>query len=86
MKWPWVSARKHANAIGNCREYCDRMLQAQARSQALELALNIEKDLRRDEQWRRLKAEGELAYARERIKRVLGLPIWPASDEEKKAG
>ena len=37
-------------------------------------AFEIERALRVDEQWRRLKAEGQCAYMQDRIRRVLGLP------------
>jgi hypothetical protein len=40
--------------------------------------------LRRDEQWRRIKAEGLCAYKDDRIRRVLGLPLFAENDEEKK--
>lgn len=92
MNWPWVSRRAHDIAGANFREVYQRWIDAESRNQKaegrcadLERALDIANALKREEQWRRIKAEGEVAFRNERIKRVLGLPIWPA-DEEKKAG
>jgi len=82
--WPWVSRRTHDIVLGNCIGYHARWVEAEARCQALEKQVQVVEALRQDEQWRRIKAEGLCAYKDERIRRVLGLPIWPA--EEKKAG
>jgi hypothetical protein len=77
MLWPWVSRRAHNNALQNARESYVRWVDAEARVQAYQKALDMEEARRRDEQWRRLRAEGHVAYMQERIIRVLGLPIWP---------
>lgn len=91
MKLPWVSRRQYDMAMATSHGWwCHytaagkEALRLSGRVSDLERALDIANALRRDEQWRRIKAEGQVSYMQDRIRRVLGLPIWP--EEEKKAG
>ena len=74
MAWPWVSRSRLLRVMENAREWHLRWVTAEARVQAYQKALAMEEERRRDEQWRRIKAEGHVAYMQDRIRRVLGLP------------
>lgn len=79
MRWPFVYRSKHNVALANCRQLHGKWLEARCQVQALEKALDIANALRREEQWRRIKAEGLCAYKDERIRRAIGL-ITPADE------
>lgn len=64
MQWPWVSRRQLVACNVGWHE----------ENRALKRALALAEARTRDEQWRRIKAEGHVAYMQERIMRVLGLP------------
>jgi len=85
MRWPWVSSARFRLVCQNYRETYERYVAAMVRVQALEKQLDVVESLRRDEQWRRIKAEGLCAFKDERMRRVLGLPGFADNDEEKKA-
>ena len=81
MKFPFVTRKRLCQAIGSAIEWHRRYVDAEARLAATraELAQTVDcynamRKLEQEERWRRLKAEGAVAYKDDRIRRVLGLP------------
>ena len=70
MKWPWVSRKKYDEVMANALKLANMVESYAATSDHYERALGIANALRRDEQWRRLKAEGQLAYVQDRVVRA----------------
>ena len=81
MKLPFVSRRKYDAHVAKLMAY---IRAATVENDQLRTANMMLSDMERNQRWRRMKLEGLCAYKDERIRRVLGLPIWP--EEEKKAG
>lgn len=81
MKWPWVSRKSYDEAVRQTHTLHDRWVNASAAAQNYARALEIEKALRRDEQWRRLKAEGQLAYVLDRARQARELMLPYVADE-----
>jgi hypothetical protein len=81
MKPPFVSRRKYDAHVAKLMAYVQALTTENDQLRTANLILS---DMERDQRWRRMKLEGLVQFKDERIRRVLGLPIWPA--EEKKAG
>lgn len=74
MMWPWISRKAFDTAMAEVERF--RAMAAAYAKQA-----NMADALRRDEQWRRLKAEGQLAYVLDRARQARELMLPYVADE-----
>jgi len=85
MRWPFVSRRRFEALLSAYVANEQALSAAHLRVFALERQVDVVESLRRDEQWRRIKAEGLCAYKDDRVRRVLGLPGFTDDEEGKKS-
>lgn len=85
MKLPFLLRSTHeAHVRAAVEETVRRMREAFGNVLAAEVGR--ERELRREEIWRRMRAEGLVQFQRDRIQRVLGLPGFADNDVEKESG
>ncbi len=70
MKWPFAMRSSVDEAIKSAIGWHCKWVAAMTELQDAEKKADIAHALRRDEQWRRLKAEGQLAYMQDRVVRA----------------
>lgn len=85
MKWPWMTRAKHVEGIRRMAGYVRALTtendQLRSHVGSLQKAYDMEQALRRDEQWRRIKAEGLLAYKDDRVRQARELMLPYIVDE-----